>query len=162
MREADHQLCPECRTEYTLTATRCAECDVALVHPDAVPEEEPPEELPPAAELECIRVAPLAWMRALSGGLQQQGVVHRIEPARPADAPEGQRPGVFGSVQLFGLYTKAEEAQVARELDSTIAAQLLPEEAPALDEGEAEACPACGTEIAAHATECHDCGLTFA
>jgi hypothetical protein len=64
-------------------------------------------------------------------------------------------------VQLFGLYVQSEHAPPARELDGTIAAQLLPEEAPPLDEGEEEACPACGTALAADAIECPDCGLSF-
>ncbi len=156
-----HRLCPECRTEYLLTAERCADCDVALVHPDDVPEEAPPEELPPASELTGVRVAPLAWMRALSGALQERGVAHRIEPARPGDAPEGQRPDVFGNVQLFGLYVPEEAAAEAREIDGSIAAQLLPEEAPALAGDEQEACPACGTALSADAVECPECGLAF-
>ncbi len=159
--EHPYKVCPECRTEYTLVTSRCAECGVDLVAPDAVPAEAEVAELPPASELECVRVAPLAWIRALSEGLQHAGVVHRIEPARAADAPEGQRPGVFGNVRLFGLYVEAAHLDPARELDGTIAAQLLPDEAPAVDAGEEERCPACGTALEAHALECPDCGLAF-
>ena len=169
---SDHayKLCPECRIEYTLAATRCAECDVELVAPDAVPPDEEVEELPPAADLECVRVAPLAWIRALSEGLQRTGVVHLdhspvhtylIEASQVEDAPEGQRPGVFGNVRLFGLYVKSEHLEQARTLDGEIAAQLLPDEAPTLAAGEDEACPACGTALEASALECPDCGLAF-
>lgn len=157
----DVQLCPECRAEYTLAVTRCAECDVALVAPHAVPEEQAPEALPPVSELACVRVAPLAWMRALSGGLQELGVTHRIEPAQAKDAPPDQRPDVFGGVQLFGLYVRPEDLERAQGLDGQIAAQLLPEEAPALDEGEQETCPACDTPLGEADTECSDCGLQF-
>lgn len=157
------KLCPDCRTEYTLAAVRCADCDVDLVHAHELPEEEEPEdvEFPPASELTCVRVAPIAWMQALSGALQRNGVAHRVEPAEVEDAPDGQRPQVFGPARLFGLYVQEEHAAAARELDATIAAQLLPEEAPPLDQGDEEACPACGTALAADAAECPDCGLAF-
>ena len=158
--ERHYKLCPECHEEYTLIATRCADCDVDLVHGDELAfEEEELEAFPQASELECVRVAPIAWIRALSEALQQGGVVHRVEPASADDAPEGQRPEVFGDIQLFGLYVRIEHASRARELDDSIAAQVLPDEAPALAEGEEEACPACGTALAADVTECPDCGL---
>jgi hypothetical protein len=158
--ERHYKVCPECHEEYTLVATRCADCDVDLVHGDELAlEEEDLEAFPPASELECVRVAPIAWIRALSEALQQGGVVHCVEPASADDAPEGQRPDVFGDVQLFGLYVRIEHASTARELDDSIAAQVLPEEAPTLAEGEEEACPACGTGLAADMTECPDCGL---
>ncbi len=155
-----YKLCPECRTEYTRFVTRCTDCDVDLVHAETLPDEgEEIEAFPPASELECVRVAPIAWIRALSDALQERGLAHRVGPATDGDAPDGQRPGVFGAAQLFGLYVRSECASPARELDGTIAAQLLPEEAPPLDEGEEEECPACGAALAADAIECPDCGL---
>jgi len=157
-----YQFCPICRSEYTRVATRCVDCDVDLVEADALPaEEEVLQTFPPASELECVRVAPIEWIRALSGALQQGGVAHRVEPATAKNAPEGQRPDVFGDAQLFGLYVESEQAPPTRKLDGTIAARLLPEEAPALDEGEEEACPACGTALTPDAIECPDCGLSF-
>ncbi len=157
---SQYQVCPECRVEYNLTATRCVDCRVDLVSPDALVTEAA-ESFPPAAELTCIRVAPLAWMRALSAALEQDGVAHRIEPASADDAPGDQRPDVFGAVALFGLYVREEDAAGARELDGTMAARLLPEEAPLLEEGEEDACPACGTPLDADAVACADCGLEF-
>ena len=68
---------------------------------------------------------------------------------------------MFGNVQLFGLYVQEDGLDTARELDDTMAAQLLPEDAPALEEGEQDACPACGSALTASATECADCGLAF-
>ena len=145
-----------------MIATRCADCDVDLVHGDTLTaEDEAAEEFPPASELECVRVAPIAWIHALSEALQQQGVAHRVEPASAEDAPEGQRPDVFGGVPLFGLYLQSEHLAAARELDGSIAARLLPEEAPPLAEGEADSCPACGTALAVDAIACPDCGLDF-
>jgi hypothetical protein len=153
--------CPVCRSEYTRIATRCIDCDVDLVEAHALPPVEELEAFPPASELECVRVAPMAWIRALSGALQRGGITHRVEPATSQHAPEGQRPDVFGDVQLFGLYVRSEHVPPARELDGTIAAQLLPEEAPPLDEGEEESCPACGAALTSDAIECPDCGLSF-
>jgi hypothetical protein len=157
--ESHYKRCPVCRSEYTLIASRCIDCDVDLVDAGALPAEEELQTFPPASELECVRVAPIAWIRALSGALQQGGVAHRVEPAAAEDAPEGQRPDVFGDVQLFGLYVQSEHAPPTREIDGTIAAQLLPEDAPPLAEGEQEACPACGTSLTSNAIECPDCGL---
>jgi hypothetical protein len=159
--ESYYKACPVCRSEYTRMATRCIDCDVELVEAGALPPEEELQTFPPASELECVRVAPIAWIRALSGALQQGGVAHRVEPATAEDAPRGQRAAAFGDVQLFGLYVRGEDAPPARELDGSIAAQLLPEEAPPLAEGEEEACPACGTALTSDATECPDCGLRF-
>jgi len=158
-----YRICPVCRSEYTLVATRCIDCDADLVAADALPPEEEKEReaFPPASELDCVRVAPIEWIRALSGALEQGGVAHRVEPTAAEDAPEGQRPDVFGDAQLFGLYVQSEQAALARELDGSIAARLLPEEAPALAPGEEEACPACGAALAPDAIECPDCGLLF-
>jgi hypothetical protein len=160
--EPHYKICPACRTEYMLVATRCADCDIDLVDSDALAAEEANlEAFPPASELECVRVAPIAWIHALSEALQQRGVAHRVEPASAENTPEGQRADVFGNAQLFGLFVQSEHVAPARDLDRSIAAQVLPEEAPTLAEGEEEACPACGTALAADATECPDCGLEF-
>jgi len=157
-----YKVCPECRTEYLLTAERCADCDVALVDGASLAAEQAEiADFPPASELLCVRVAPLAWIRALSETLQQAGVRHRVELTRAEDAPDGRRGDVFGDVQLFGLYVLQEDEAPARELDAAIAAQILPEEAPPVAEGEVESCPACAAALAADATVCPDCGLVF-
>jgi hypothetical protein len=101
-------------------------------------------------------------MEALARGLQERGVTLRVERARAEDAPEGQRADIFGDIaQLFGLYVRNEDLALARELDASIAAQLVPAEAEPLAEGETEACPACGAALPADALECADCGLSF-
>jgi len=153
-------ICPECHVEHTRSATRCADCDVALVTPDEVAAAEAEiAAFPPASELDCVRVAPLAWIRALSEGLEQDGVAHRVEPASEDDAPDGQDASIFGGAQLFGLYVPRDDAAVARELDRSIAVQLLPDEALPLAAGEDARCPACGSALAPDAVECGDCGL---
>jgi len=156
-----YKVCPECRVEHMPTAELCSDCDVALVPLHDLPAEEEVAALPPVSALECIRIAPLAWVRALSDGLEELGVPHRVEMSSGENAPQGQNPDVFGEVQLFGLYVEAEDTAAARELDGTIASQILPDEAPALEEGEQEECPACGTTLTGHATECGDCGLVL-
>jgi len=154
--------CPECGTEYLLTAARCADCDVDLVDGATLAAEQAEiAAFPPASELACLRVAPIAWIQALSEALQQGGVAHRVEPARAEDAPDGHRDDVFGGAQLFGLYVRHEDEAPARELDASIAAQILPDEAPLVEEGELESCPACAAGLATDATECPDCGLEF-
>jgi len=145
-----------------MIATRCADCDVGLVHGDDVAAEDAAAEaFPPAQELECVRVAPIAWVQALSEALQQSGVAHRVESATAEDAPEGQSPDVFGGAPLFGLYLESEHLAEAREIDGAITAALLPDEAPPLAQGEVDACPACGTSLAADVIACPDCGLEF-
>jgi hypothetical protein len=157
---AAYLVCPECRVEHTRKATHCADCGVELVTPDRITAEEAViAAYPPASELECVRVAPLAWIRALSQGLEENGIAHRVEPAGEGDAPEGQDAGVFGGAQLFGLYVLDERAAVAREIDGSIAVQLLPGAAPALADGEEASCPACGEPLAHDTVECGDCGL---
>jgi len=156
------KICPECRVEYRPDAEVCADCRVPLVHANAALAEETLADFPPASELECVRVAPVAWMEALAQGLQERGVTLRVERARAEDAPEGQRADIFGDIaQLFGLYVRSEDLELARELDASIAAQLVPEESEALEEGEVEDCPACGAALSADALECGDCGLSL-
>ena len=153
-------VCPDCLAEHTLSVTHCADCGVELVTPDSIAAAEvEAAEFPPASELDCVRVAPLPWVRVLSDGLEQRGVAHRVEPAREEDAPEGQNAEIFAGAQLFGLYVRANDVVAAREFDETIAAQLLPDEAPTLAEGEEENCPACGSSLAADVVECAECGL---
>lgn len=156
------KVCPECRVEYRLSAEVCADCRVPLVHAEALAAEESIEDFPPADQLACVRVAPRAWIEALSMGLQQQGVTLRVERARAEDAPDGQRADIFGDVeQLFGLYVRSEKLALAQELDASIAALLVPEDSAPLEEGEVDACPACGDALSADALECPGCGLGF-
>ena len=159
--ESGFKVCPSCREEYTLMMEQCVHCDVALVFPNEIPPDDVGslDDFPPAGELIYLRVAPLAWIRALSEALEEAGVPHRVEPGRVADPPEGQQPGTFGNVDLFGLYVRTEDEARAREVDSSIAVRVLPEEPEDLAEGEDDACPACGATLAADVATCPDCGL---
>jgi hypothetical protein len=162
--ESSYKVCPECSTEYLQVATRCSDCDVDLVAAaDQVADEPPLEAFPQADELACVRVAPIAWIQALSGGLQERGHPHRVEPidAGTPGSDGDARHEAFGDSQLFGLYVRADDLEAARDLDAIIAVQVFPEAAPDLEEGQDDACPACGSALAADATACSDCGLVM-
>ncbi len=154
----DYQICPSCKGEFTLVVDRCSECDVDLVAPDSAMGD--PDHFPPASELTCVRVAPAQWIEAVSEGLEQRDIPHRVEPVAPGDIPEGVE--VVGTGELVGLFVADDGLAAAREIDQAIAAQVLPEQhAEPLPQGEAESCPACGEELAADAAECPECGLAF-
>lgn len=153
--EFDYQICPSCKGEFTLAVDRCSECDVDLVAPGG-----DGDGFPPASELTCVRVAPVQWIEALSGALEQSEVPHRVEPLTADQIPEGVE--AVGTGELFGLFVDEAGVGPAREFDRAIAAQVLPEQdVDALPEGEVEACPACGEDLPADAAECPECGLAF-
>lgn len=155
--EYDYQICPSCKGEFTLAVDRCTECDVELVPPGAGP-----DEFPPASELTCVRVATFPWIEALSQGLEQQEVLHRVEPVAPGEIPEGVPVAGEGQGELVGLFVAEDGIEPARAIDAAIAAQVNPEEhAEELGEGEVESCPACGETLGADAAECPECGLAF-
>lgn len=153
--EYDHQICPSCKGEFTLAVDRCTECDVDLVPPGT-----DPDAFPEASELTCIRVAPVQWIEALSQALEQQEILHRVEPLAPDEIPEGAP--VAGTGELFGLFVADDGIPAAREIDQAIAAQVMPEQhIEELPEGETESCPACSEPLPADAPECPECGLAF-
>lgn len=157
-----YKICPECQAEYRPDVSRCADCDVDLVHREELERRRAElESFPPASELDCVRVAPIVWIRALSSALEEHDVPHRIEPAEATDAPDGQSTEAFGDVALYGLYVRRAELETAREVDGELVRQLIPEEAGDLADGEEESCPACGHRLPADALECGDCGLSF-
>ena len=92
------------------SATRCVECDVALVAEHAL-EDHRPEELPPVSELVCIRASAVGWAQALSERLAEAGISHRIEVASD-DEEEGsaRRPGAN---LPYGVYVRPQDAQRA-------------------------------------------------
>ena len=85
--ESYYKACPVCRSEYTRMATRCIDCDVELVEAGALPPEEELQTFPPASELECVRVAPIQWIRALSeAGQLVVLATHDLDLAAQADS----------------------------------------------------------------------------
>lgn len=147
------KVCPECGEEYVHSMVTCVDCEVELVHSDALGDE-PASELPPVAELTSIRVASAGWAVALSELLVEAGIPHRVELVSADGGASGP----------YGVYVRAENVERARAID----AELIDREIPDLPEGwEAaataggEGCPACGSEVGADAVECPDCGLAL-
>ena len=151
------RVCPECGEEYVSTALRCAECGVDLVAAGAAPRVSP-RELPPIAELACVRAASLDIARDLSERLSEAGISHRIEVAADL-ASEGalQRPGAN---LPYGVYVRAGDLPAARQIDHAYLRSQIPD-LPAEVEAGGEGCPACGAPVAPDATECPDCGLAL-
>ena len=111
------------------------------------------------AGLECVRVGPLPWTRALSDALTQTGLAHRVEPDTRSVAEGGIDPKRFGGETLYGTWVLSEDLEPARGIDKAIFAMLEAEAAPVAEDS--EACPACDTALAPDALECTDCGLVF-
>ncbi len=155
----DYQVCPSCGDEFTLSVSECGECGVALVPPGSLPPEPSAEEFPSTDELECVRVGPLPWTRALSDALTQAGIGHRVEPDSRSEEEGGVDPRRFGGEDLFGTWVRSEDLVEAKGLDSEIFAVFEAEEAPLVSED--EACPACGAPLAAEIHEGPDCGHTY-
>lgn len=157
----DFKVCPECREEYTLVAEQCADCDVPLVFPDEVPPEPEPEAFPEVSELECVRVGPLPWTRAISAGLEEAGIPHRVEHDTRSEAEGGVDPRKFDDGTLYGTWVRPADLDAAKAIDSTIFAHIDEEvrvDAPATGD---ETCPACTSPLPPDALECPDCGLQF-
>ncbi|MCS5635390.1 MAG: hypothetical protein NZ990_02660 [Myxococcota bacterium] len=155
----DFQVCPSCRDEFTLAVFECSKCGVALVSPDLIAPEPEPEDFPEVDVLECVRVGPLPWTRAISAALTEAGIAHRVEPDTRSVAEGGVDPERFGGAALYGTWVRPEELAGARAVDSEIFAIFEAEAAPVA--AGSEACPACETPLAADALECPDCGLVF-
>jgi hypothetical protein len=162
----DPLFCPECGSEYLWTATRCAQCDVALVRADALDASQG-NEMPPASELVCIRAASLGWVRGLSERLADAGVSHRLEAAVDDADGSQRRPGAN---LPYGVYVRQEDVAVALRVDAEHARAQIPDlevgaaavAESSLDEAEGEGCPACGAALGPADEECPDCGLGFA
>ena len=103
----DPLFCPSCRSEFLASATRCVECDVALV-PESALSDEAVEELPPIEELVCVRAASVGWAQGLSERLAAAGISHRIEVAHDnEDDGSVRRPGHY---LPYGVYVLPADA----------------------------------------------------
>jgi hypothetical protein len=151
--------CPQCGEEYISSATECAECHVPLVAAGPAPLAAHARDLPPAAELVCVRQASLSFARGLSARLADAGISHRIEVLANDDGAGDARLRRPDSMN-YGVYVRSEDAPVAGRLDEA----HLRSEFPDLPENAAagEGCPACGAATAPDARECPDCGLSLA
>ena len=157
----DVKLCPECGDEYTLAATDCADCRVPLVSPDEIEAHVPLEDFPMTSELECVRIGPLVWTRALSSALEQADIRHRVEPDTRSEADGGIDKNLFDGAAVFGTWVRSKDLAAANEVDKVVFAHVEGEREDAPQADNDEVCPACQTPIALDALECPDCGLQF-
>ncbi len=152
--------CPECRSEFLATATRCADCDLALV-PESALGDVAVEEMPPVAELVCVRAASVGWAQGLSERLSEAGISHRIEVAHD-DEDDGsvRRPG---HNLPYGAYVRPQDAEAAAAVDAAFTEYQIPDLPGAVEGGEVgeDACPACGAQVTPETAECPECGIVL-
>jgi hypothetical protein len=152
------KVCPECREEYLHSASECAHCEVPLVLEGEVPDAPVAAELPPASELECVRVAAIGWVLALSDVLSAAGITHRVEIANPDPGSEAAGPQT-----PYGVFVRAEDHTAAARIDADFMRAQIPDSPGdadfAVEEGQ---CPACGEALDASAPECPACGIALA
>jgi len=146
-----------CGEEFTLMVSECNDCGVALVSPDQLEPEEPPEDFPEVSELECVRVGPLPWTHALSESLGQAEIGHRVERDTRSEAEGGMDPRKFGGEAVFGTWVKPADLEAARAIDAALFSHFEPGNEE-LAEGD-ENCPACQEPVPPEAVECPGCGL---
>ena len=151
------KLCPECGEEYTLTARECADCRIALVLPGELAAAPGPQGFPPISELECVRVGPLPWTRALSEALETAEIAHRVERDTRKVEEGGVDPRRFGGEDVFGTWVRPVDLQAAREIDQALFGHLEPGES--LAAGGQDRCPACEEPLGDQTLECPGCGL---
>ena len=154
------RVCPECREEYIASAQRCVTCDVPLVASEGFVRVGGPRELPPVAQLVCVRTATLSFAQALSERLAQAGITHRLE-SEP-DSREGETQLRRPDTMPYGIYVREQDLDAAREVDRAHMRSEFPD-LPDVPEGGSvvDGCPACGAAAAPDATECPDCGLAL-
>lgn len=155
------KICPECGEEYTLVPSECVDCRVPLVFPDQLEIPITPDAFPPTTELECVRVGPLPWTRALSAALEQAEIRHRVEPDSRSKAEGGVDPGSFDGMDVFGTWVLPKNHLAALEIDASVFAHVGGADENAPEATEDETCPACQSSLAVDALECPDCGLSF-
>lgn len=158
----DPVFCPECRAEYLWSATVCIECDVALVAEGAL-RDRPADEMPPIAELTCIRASSVGWAQELSRRLAAEGISHRVEVA--TDDEEDGSVRQPGANLPFGVYVLAADVEAAAAVDKEFMQQQIPDlldlDTETGGELDAECCPACGASTKGASKECPDCGLAL-
>ena len=157
--------CPECGGEFQAWVTRCPDCDAALVDASEAAVARPARRgLPHASELVCVQRGDPRELRGLAEQLQQKGLSSRID-VHPPDAairpPRARGSGVTGT--QFGLYVRAEDVALARQIQGEHLKQVVPDAHALSPESDAvlSDCPACGASLAEGATSCASCDLEF-
>jgi hypothetical protein len=155
----EFKVCPACREEYTLVPSVCAECDTALIYLDDLEPDPEADDFPETSQLECVRVGPLPWTRAISEALGEAEIAHRVEPDTRSEAEGGVDPRRFASSEMFGTWVRPKDLAAAQKIDDSLFGQVDPEEQEAASEE--DTCPACEATLPVDALECPDCGLGF-
>jgi hypothetical protein len=152
------KVCPRCGEEYIHTVQRCIECDVPLGAEGPV--ETPVLELPPSEQLVALRNAEVPWIEGLAHALAEAGIPSRVELPRREDQSVQSRG--MGAIRC-NIYVRPEDAEGAARVDAEFARTQVPDMPEEVESawGEADACPGCGTPLAADAIECAECGLSF-
>jgi hypothetical protein len=156
-------MCPQCGSEFVATAERCSDCNVALVHPDEmVDEETPADELPPISEMAPVRIASVEWIRGFSEVLQDADIPHRVGPPPETDDATGaqRRSHDLG----MALYVLPDDHAQAVVLDNEYLRSQIPDAPDAEDDArraDSDGCPACGDPVGPDDAECPGCGLPF-
>ena len=113
-----HKVCPSCLDEFTLVASECQACDVALVYPDDIVETATAD-FPPVEQLTSVRIGPLPWTRAISEALTGAGIGHRVAPDDRSEkdgGATGRGEGRFGGEQLYGTWVRPVDLDAAKEI----------------------------------------------
>lgn len=164
------KVCPQCGSEFVPRVDACVDCGSALVWADqrvlemrqaispASPPEETSGELPEDAQ--PIRLADLPWIDRLARALSDRGIQPFIrEEAEPnPDPASAARWGTFGQGWFYTLYVRAQDVELAEEIDREVYAREMPETGRA-DADVTTACPACGGFLRSSDTACPSCGL---
>jgi hypothetical protein len=158
----EYQVCPRCEAEFTMAVSVCSDCGEELVSPDSVPSEEE-EELPPIEELSLIRVAPLAWTRALSEHLSDAGIPHRVERGAGEEFDEDEVREKFGFEVVYGVYVLPDDQEEGVLLDAELlgAGRGATSDEDEPGAGSGAQCPACEAPLESEESECSECGLSF-
>ncbi len=168
--------CPRCRSEFQMRVLECLDCGGPTeVRDDEVPFEEPEAALLPVRDEEEAEED----HEDDEEGDDEDERDHQPEPAIPLDAEvvsisEGTYFSMIELLDALGereipvrieqgsrpdrvrLVVRAEHAEAANAVVREDYLAGLREEIPEAREG---ACPACGSDLPADATECPDCGL---
>lgn len=155
------KVCPRCGEEYVLTVGTCVDCGVPLGFEGPVPGAASALELPAADDLVLVRHAEVSWIEGLAAALGEAGIPSRVELPTAADERRVQGGGT-GAIRCT-LYVRPDDVPAALRIDAEFARSQVPDLPEGADAAwaETEACPGCGTPLAADAAECPECGLAF-
>jgi len=157
MVELPPKVCSRCGEEYVHSALTCVDCGIPLGF-DA-PAAEPTFDLPPAEQLVAVRNAEVPWIEGLAHALADAGIPSRVELPRREDSTVQSRG--LGAIRCT-LFVRKEDVPEAARIDAEFARTQVPD-LPEADAAwsESDACPGCGSAVAADAVECAECGLAF-